>query len=272
MVPWNAAKTKVQLKLAVQRLRTVQEKRESLAKSARRDIATLVERNKLETARIKVEGIIHDDIHVELLEILELYCELLTARFGLLDTSAKEPDPGIYEAVCAIVRAAPHTDIKELHILREMLMHKFGREFSIAVMENKDDCVTPRVMRKLVVDTPPSVLVEAYIEEIARGYGVPYVPIDKDDDDDDGGGGLAVQAIGLERRHSDLVVPALTDPVGATSERVAAKLPDLPQVESTTNNADAARQATSPSTTKPTAAEDEFEVLKRRLDALKIRK
>ncbi|KAG8854850.1 hypothetical protein FRB91_003012 [Serendipita sp. 411] len=277
MVPWNAAKTKVQLKLAVQRLRTVQEKKESLAKTARRDIATLIERNKLETARVKVEGIIHDDIHVELLEIIELYCELLTARFGLLDNSSKEPDPGVYEAICAIIHAAPRTELKELHILREMLMHKFGREFSIAVMENKDGCVPARVMRKLIIDAPPASLVEAYIEEIARGYGVPYTPINHDDTD--GGGGLAVQDTGLERRHPELVAPELTDPIGATSERVAAKLPDLPQSDSAANTPDAAKQtqeatssATSSTTAKPSPAEDEFEALKRRLDALKVRK
>ena len=123
-----------------------------------------MEKNKLETARIKVESIIHDDIHVELLEILELYCELLTARFGLLDTSAKEPDPGVYEAVCAIIHAALRTELKgnvkppnhkatsdyhaELHTLRDMLMHKFGREFSLAVMENKDGCVSPRASKR----------------------------------------------------------------------------------------------------------------------------
>jgi len=33
----------------------------------------------------------------------------------------------------------------ELHILREILMHKYGREFSLAVMENRDDCVPKRV-------------------------------------------------------------------------------------------------------------------------------
>lgn len=72
--------------LAVQRLRILQQKKEAQAKSSRRDIATLVERGKLETARIKVENIINEDIHVELLELLELYCELLIARFGLLET------------------------------------------------------------------------------------------------------------------------------------------------------------------------------------------
>lgn len=87
----------------MQRLRTLQEKKEAQAKAARRDIATLLERGKAETARIKVESsnsyfrlisvsisyrtllVINEDIHLELLELLELYCELLIARFGLVE-------------------------------------------------------------------------------------------------------------------------------------------------------------------------------------------
>jgi vacuolar protein sorting-associated protein IST1 len=87
----------------VQRLRTLQEKKEAQAKAARRDIATLLERSKVETARIKVESsnsyfrlipvsisyrtllVINEDIYLELLELLELYCELLIARFGLVE-------------------------------------------------------------------------------------------------------------------------------------------------------------------------------------------
>jgi hypothetical protein len=42
--------------LAVQRLRTLQEKKEAQAKLARRDVAALLERAKVETARIKVEA------------------------------------------------------------------------------------------------------------------------------------------------------------------------------------------------------------------------
>lgn len=63
----------------------LQQKKEAQAKSSRRDIATLIERGKLETARVKVENIINEDIHIELLELLELYCELLISRFGLLE-------------------------------------------------------------------------------------------------------------------------------------------------------------------------------------------
>jgi vacuolar protein sorting-associated protein IST1 len=94
----------------VQRLRTLQEKKGAQAKTARRDIATLLERGKTETARIKVESsnssfisrwypfltvlfsvVINEDIHLELLELMELYCELLIARFGLVELKCVRP-------------------------------------------------------------------------------------------------------------------------------------------------------------------------------------
>ena len=67
---------------------------------------------------------------------------------------------GISEAVCSIIHAAPRTELKgiyhlpaslciiillELHVLRDILTHKYGREFSVAVMENRDGCVSDRV-------------------------------------------------------------------------------------------------------------------------------
>jgi hypothetical protein len=71
---------------------------------------------------------------------MQLYVELLSARFNLLDastyvqqimeggdqadSSGTEPEGSISDAVCAIVYAAPRTELKELQQLREMLMHK----------------------------------------------------------------------------------------------------------------------------------------------------
>lgn len=101
-------------RMAVQRLRVMQEKQAALAKAARREIAQLLERGRTETARIKVEGLIGDDIHVELLELMELYCELLIARFALLDMCPpnRDPDAAVAEGVAAVVHAAPRTELK----------------------------------------------------------------------------------------------------------------------------------------------------------------
>ena len=66
----------------------VQQKDTAVAKQSRRSMAQLLEQGKEESARIRVENIIRSDMNTELLEIIELYCELLSARAGLLE--AKE--------------------------------------------------------------------------------------------------------------------------------------------------------------------------------------
>jgi len=43
-----------------------------LAKKSRREIADLLVKGRLETSKLRVEGLIQDDIYVELLELLEV--------------------------------------------------------------------------------------------------------------------------------------------------------------------------------------------------------
>src|SRR5438874_12258790 len=120
-------------------------------------MAHLLEAGKEESARIRVENIIREELSVELLEILELYCELLLARVGLLD--AKECDPGLEEAVKSIIYAAPRTDVKELQQARALLVEKFGKEFALQAVENSDGKVEERVLKQLRVEPPPEPLV-----------------------------------------------------------------------------------------------------------------
>lgn len=176
-------------------------------------MAELLSESKLESARIRVENIIRSDIATELHEILELYCELLLARIGLLEQipnwaplkkgeeskEVVEIDSGLDEAVRAVVYAAVKVDVKELSIARALLVEKFGKDFAAECAAGTK--VPERVLSRLKVETPRTELVEAYLREIARTYGVSF-PGDKDEDDeevdeaeddDEGGGGKALE-------------------------------------------------------------------------------
>ncbi|KAF7944663.1 uncharacterized protein EAE97_005296 [Botrytis byssoidea] len=189
------SKLKVQLKLSIARLRMVQQKDEAVSKQQRRAMAQLLETGKIESAKIRVENIIRSDITTELHEILELYCELLLARTGLMESSVC--DAGLEEAVKSLIYAAPRTEIKELQQVRALLCEKYGKEFALQAMENSDEKVSEKVLKKLSVTPPAQELVNGYLEEIARTYGVdwPKRPkedlgeapefVDDDDDDDD---------------------------------------------------------------------------------------
>ncbi|KAK1233071.1 Vacuolar protein sorting-associated protein ist1 [Marasmius sp. AFHP31] len=268
MPPWNSAKAKVQLRLSVQRLRTLQQKKEAQAKAARRDIASLVERGKIETAKIKVEGIINEDIHVELLELLELYCELLLARFGVLDQNAREPDPGVSEGVCSIIFAAPRTELKELHVLRDILMHKYGREFSLKVMDNKEG-VSERVARKLEVLTPSSELVDAYMTEISKAYGISYnssTPSTSNSQTESGGSGDGDVKESLDKAgegEEDIKLPE--------TKPSTPKLPDIPPTEDDDDKNKSKPGAKPPTPGPPPSYEDDLDALAKRFAALKKR-
>ncbi|KAH6982562.1 regulator of Vps4 activity in the MVB pathway-domain-containing protein [Ilyonectria destructans] len=117
-------KLKVQLKLAIARLRMVQQRDEQLGKANRRAMAQLLEAGKEDSARIRVENIIRADIISELHEILELYCELLLARAGLIEGHVC--DPGLEEAIKSLLYAAPKAEIKELNTVRNSTATSFG--------------------------------------------------------------------------------------------------------------------------------------------------
>ncbi|KAF2124128.1 DUF292-domain-containing protein [Dothidotthia symphoricarpi CBS 119687] len=200
-------KLKVQLKLSISRLRMTQQKDSAKVKLQRREMAQLLEAGKLQSARIRVENIIRSDITTELHEILELYCELLLARSQLLENhSTSSPiDPALEEAVRSIIYAASRTEIKELHAVRAFLVEKFGKEVALASMEGEG--VAERVVKKLKVETPSEELVNAYLTEIARFYGVPFGEPKQaeDDDDDEPSGGVAEEADEQDDEREELV-------------------------------------------------------------------
>lgn len=175
----------------------MQKQDEALSKTQRRTMAQLLESGKIDSARIRVENIIRSDITTELHEILELYCELLLARAGLLDGATC--DPGLEEAVKSIIYAAPKTEIKELNTVRSLLGEKYGKQFVLDAMENVDGKVSEKVVKKLSVTPPKEELVQGYLEEIAKAYGVQWPKRDLGeappdflgDDDDSPSGGQA---------------------------------------------------------------------------------
>lgn len=108
-------------------------------------------------------------------------------------------DPGLEEAVKSLIYAAPRTDVKELQSVRALLVDKYGKEFALAAME-PDSNVSEKVLKKLAVTPPSQELVNGYLEEIARTYGVDWPkrvdqdlgdPPEFDDDDENPSGGQA---------------------------------------------------------------------------------
>ncbi|XP_071052586.1 IST1 homolog [Onthophagus taurus] len=91
----NYTKLKTHLRLAINRLKLLEKKKE-------------------------------EDYLVEAMEVVEMYCDLLLARFGLI-TQMKDLDEGIAEAIASIMWVAPRlqSDCPELKVIADLLAGKY---------------------------------------------------------------------------------------------------------------------------------------------------
>lgn len=155
----------------------MEKKKTELAIKARREIADYIQAGKDDRAKIRVEHIIREDYLVEAMEIIEMYCDLLLARMGLID-SQKHLDEGLEEPIATIIWVCPRleAEIPELKLVVDQFTRKYGKEWVMASRANEFEKTNPKVEHKLSVKAPDPNLVERYLVEIAKTYNIPYEP------------------------------------------------------------------------------------------------
>ncbi|XP_068630317.1 IST1 homolog isoform X2 [Battus philenor] len=173
----NYTKLKTHLRLTINRLKLLEKKKTELALKARKEIAEYIAAGKSERAKIRVEHIIREDYMVEAMEIVEMYCDLILARFGLV-TQMKELDEGLAEAISSLIWVAPrmHTDVQELKVISDLFTAKYGKIYADACRSENVNTISEKLKHKLSVQSPPKILVERYLIEIAKNYNVEYQP------------------------------------------------------------------------------------------------
>eukprot|EP00088_Acartia_fossae_P064117 TRINITY_DN7880_c0_g1_i12.p1 TRINITY_DN7880_c0_g1~~TRINITY_DN7880_c0_g1_i12.p1 ORF type:complete len:400 (-),score=136.14 TRINITY_DN7880_c0_g1_i12:377-1576(-) len=173
----NYNKLKTNLRLAINRLKLLEKKKSEMALKSRKEIADYISGGKSERAKIRVEHIIREDYLVEAMEILEMYCDLLLARFGLIQ-QMKTLDDGLAEAISSLIWVAPRlqADVQELKVVADQFAAKYGKPYAQACKENEVGTVSAKLMHKLSVQAPPKITVEKYLIEIAKYYNVEYEP------------------------------------------------------------------------------------------------
>ncbi|KAF2356977.1 Vacuolar protein sorting-associated protein Ist1 [Trinorchestia longiramus] len=170
-------KLKTNLRLSINRLKLLEKKKTELAQKARKEIADYISTGKIERAKIRVEHIIREDYLVEAMEVTEMYCDLVLARFGLIQ-QMKDLDPGMSEAISSLVWCAPRlmTDVPELKVVADQFALKYGKPYAMACRDQSISTISEKLIHKLSLQAPPKVLVEKYLQEIASNYNLEYTP------------------------------------------------------------------------------------------------
>eukprot|EP00281_Chroomonas_sp_CCMP1168_P031408 CAMPEP_0206247902 /NCGR_PEP_ID=MMETSP0047_2-20121206/20066_1 /ASSEMBLY_ACC=CAM_ASM_000192 /TAXON_ID=195065 /ORGANISM="Chroomonas mesostigmatica_cf, Strain CCMP1168" /LENGTH=206 /DNA_ID=CAMNT_0053673475 /DNA_START=19 /DNA_END=635 /DNA_ORIENTATION=- len=171
---FDGTKTKTQLKLAISRIGLLRNKKVQIVDRQKREIAALLNQNKIDLARVKAEHVIRESGISEGMDILAALCDLLLARFPLVEKhKTKEPCvPDIKELVSTIIWAAPRAEIQELQVVSKQLAIKYGPELATEAGANVGDCVNQRIYFSFNYRTPSYSEVNKQLAAIALQHGI----------------------------------------------------------------------------------------------------
>jgi len=176
----NTARLKTTLRLCLARLKLIRNKKALLITTLKREVADLLGNEKEESAKIRVEALIREQMTVETMEMLELYAELLSVRAAILDKSGKQMPEDLRESIAGLIFANLRLpEIPELKQITTYFRSKFGVDFIKYVM-NEDTAesggVSTRIVTKLAVVAPSIEYKNERLKEIANEFGVAWLP------------------------------------------------------------------------------------------------
>ncbi len=125
---FDKGKTKAQLKLAMNRLNLLQNKKRSQLDAYERQIRDLLVAGKREQAEVKAEHVIRERDESDAYELLHMMCDQLIARFQFVERE-KELVEDIRELVLTIIWSAPRiSEVQELSFVREQFVSKYSKK------------------------------------------------------------------------------------------------------------------------------------------------
>mmetsp|Transcript_20554 Transcript_20554/g.32141 ORF Transcript_20554/g.32141 Transcript_20554/m.32141 type:complete len:324 (-) Transcript_20554:482-1453(-) len=171
---FDKAKTKAQLKLTIQRISLMRNKRYQQIEVVKKQVAQFLQTGKEEQARVKVEHVIRETSLAEGFDILASLCDLLLARFALVE-SEKTCASDIKEIVCTLFWAAPRCEIKELQVVKEQLLMRYGKPLAEEFKEMQTDLCDARVVYKLSYRRPTDSEIRQCLTRCAKENGFEWI-------------------------------------------------------------------------------------------------
>ncbi|KAL6756823.1 regulator of Vps4 activity in the MVB pathway-domain-containing protein [Haematococcus lacustris] len=174
---FNVFKAETKCKLGLARIKLQRNKRNLAIKQLRKEVAELLRTGKLDSARIRVEGVIRENLMMQACDTLELYLELVTVRSQQIAQTREVPSD-LTEAISSIIYAAARVkDIQELGELKIMFAAKYGKEY-VNEAGNDATCrhwqVNEKLVRCLLVEPPQPEDKLATLSDIAQEAGIEW--------------------------------------------------------------------------------------------------
>lgn len=169
-------KIKILLGLTISRITIIRNHHHVRCNQARGDVAQHLQLGHTDRALLRVEHVIKEQNTLEAFEMIDGYCHLIIERIVLLENQ-KECPKELQEATSSLIFAASRCgDLPELQSARYIFASKFGKEFTNAAVELRNNCgVNPKMVQKLSARQPSLEIRQRLTKEIAMEKGIKLV-------------------------------------------------------------------------------------------------
>merc|ERR1712228_834557 len=147
-------------------------------------IAQLIAEDKIQSARIKVEGVLREENLMRVYEWLQMMLDLIHQRVKQIEVSKKECPEDLLESVCTLLYCAKRVDVPELSEVGAQFKAKWGDKWFNQHIENKSGRVSKQIIEKLSPQPPKRSTVDAKLQEIAKKYDLEWKPTDDVNEED----------------------------------------------------------------------------------------
>ncbi|ERN00988.1 uncharacterized protein LOC18429063 isoform X2 [Amborella trichopoda] len=147
---FKTSKFKTLLKLTVSRLAFLKNQRNSRCTHSRNDVAELLKLGPLERALLRADHVIREQNMMDVFDLIESYCHLLTERVILIENEKSCPDE-LKEAISSLIFAASRCgELTELNEVRIIFAMRYGKDFVASAVDLRNSCgVNPKMIQKM---------------------------------------------------------------------------------------------------------------------------
>ncbi|XP_058218005.1 uncharacterized protein LOC131329005 isoform X2 [Rhododendron vialii] len=153
------------------RLKLVKNKRCSIVRQSRDDVAQLLKDGHEQSAQLlkKVELIVKDESIVAVYDLLDHFCEFIIINLSYI-RSHKDCPNNVNEAVSTLIFASARCgDLPELSKIRKLFGERYGQSFALVALELlPGNLVNRQVMENLSITSVPDHVKYKLVDEIAR--------------------------------------------------------------------------------------------------------
>ena len=161
-------------KIALNRMKVQRTKHENDSKMTAKEVAACLRDESYgpaaaeAMARVKVEHVIRAKADIHALEILEVFLEMIGARWMQIEQTGPAIPADLIEGVISVVWGAKRANNQEMMVVRELLIVRYWNEFCSMASETAG--VNPKLVEYLVPTAPSETLVGQYLDQIAAVY------------------------------------------------------------------------------------------------------